>query len=183
MLAFALVAAADGGAVLTCTVKFSVRLGKPKGDISAVTSTEPALVGWKSAVDAPVLSVDALTAGRPVGATTAIDLVDLVEVLAVEIALVVVALDAFDDAGADTTSPPLDTFQYTGAPTRGDPSSIALTDMTADWFVKIFVGPPVIVCELGYERKVITIEAVERPGVESVSVVFPGTFATRGNDA
>jgi hypothetical protein len=100
--------------------------------------------------------------------------VDLVEVVEAT-ALVVEMVEEFVSGGVATMRPPLDTFQWTGVPLRGAPSSIVLTDIMAVWFMKIFGGPPLIVMTRGYGRKVIDIEATERPGVEIVRIVVPGT--------
>ena len=90
-----------------------------------------------------------MTAGAPEGVTGVVDAVDFAVLLVADVALVVELVDEFEGCGVDMISPPLDAFQYTGAPARGDPSSAMLTDMTDDWVVKIVAGPPVIVSTLG----------------------------------
>ncbi len=69
-----------------------------------------------------------LTARAPAGAIELVVLVDVVDEAATEVVL----LEAFVVWWVAITSPPLDAFQYTAAPARGDPSSAALTDITDD---------------------------------------------------
>jgi len=134
-------------------------------------SADPGLLGLKIIDDKPVLSVLSSTVGSPVGVAVDVDLVEVAEAAA----LVVEMLEELVSGGVATTRPPLDAFQCTGVPFRGAPSSIVLTDMMAVWFVKILEGPPLIVSTRGYGRKVIDIEATDRPGVEIVRIVVPGT--------
>jgi hypothetical protein len=134
-------------------------------------SADPGLLGLKIIDERPVLSVLSSTVGSPVGVAVEVDLVEVVEATA----LVVEMVEEFVSGGVATMRPPLDTFQWTGVPLRGAPSSIVLTDIMAVWFMKIFGGPPLIVMTRGYGRKVIDIEATERPGVEIVRIVVPGT--------
>ena len=147
MLALCFVAAADGGGALTLTVKLRVFVRRLPGATTAVIRTDPVLEGWKIATEEPALSVVSFTVGTPAGTTAAVDFVDLVIVLEVE--LVVVLFDELVGCDVAMKRPPLEAFQSTLAPARGEPSSARLTEMTELWFTKICAGPPVIVSVLG----------------------------------
>jgi hypothetical protein len=136
----------DGGAV-TWTVKLRVRVRRPPGAITAVISIEPVCVGWKIATDEPAVSVVSLTAGTPVGWTAIVDLASFV--LVADPVLVVVVVDEFVGFGVAITSPPLEAFQSTAMPARGEPSRATFTEMTDVSFVKMLAGPPVIVAPPG----------------------------------
>jgi hypothetical protein len=94
-LAFA--AFADGGGMLTWTVKLRVfeRIPLEEGT-KAVIRTDPLFVGWRIAIDDPSLSVVSFTVGVPAGTSAVVDFVDFVELLDAIDVLVVVLFDEFE---------------------------------------------------------------------------------------
>src|SRR5207253_4310624 len=86
------------GTDVTWTVKLNVFEGRFTGVTTAVMSADPGLLGLKIIDDNPVLSVLSSTVGSPAGVVVEVDLVEVLEAMAVVVEMV----EAFVSGGVAT---------------------------------------------------------------------------------